>query len=238
MPDPGTVRTPLSLPLPVARAEPDLSPVHKAAVIAAIRWAWAELCRPDPQAVAHMTEESVTTALQRLLNDQHLGQRRAAWIEEFETVTRGEKQVTNDGRIEKQPDLVFRPPRYRDVRQLSDWGWFVECKWIDGAGSVDAYCVQGVRRFSSGEYGARMQSGVMMAYVRDRQVPWPALNPRLVGRFGLKAHDRGESTDMSLSRHDRARLTPPAVDIALVHLWLAVPPGVDDNDVAAPPPEQ
>ena len=73
---------------------------------------------------------------------------------------------TVDGRIQKKPDLTFRPPLYRAVTNATRWGWFVECKILDGQRSVRAYADHGIQRFALGEYAAWMQSGAMLGYVR------------------------------------------------------------------------
>lgn len=214
--------TPLSVRVSTPSAEPDLTPEHKQAILVALRWAWGELCRSQPMTLREGGEEAVTILIERLLNERAEGQRRARWIEDFDAVTRGSKVVTADGRIEKAPDLHFRPPPYRDVRHLSDWAWFVESKLIDGDASVEAYCAQGVQRFSSGEYGARMPTGGMVGYVRDGQQPFEALDRKLAGRFAILSHERASGPDVSRSRHRRSGLPEPCVDMELTHLWLQV----------------
>lgn len=221
---------PLSAPVIGVPAEPDLAPEHKQAIVSALRWAWQELCSSHMTAAREDSEEVVTALIERLLNDRIDGKRRAPGIEDFETVTRGSKVRTADSRIEKQPDLHFRPPPYRNVRQSSDWAWFVECKLINGAASVEAYCVRGVQRFTSGEYGACMPTAALLAYVRDGQQPFDALNPKLPGRFGTVSHTPGPNRDLSQSRHLRNGLPQPCVDIELSHIWLQVAPVAGRRD--------
>lgn len=217
----GSRRRPsLALPPPAATYEPDLAPEHKAAVVAALRWAWQRLAG-DAALLAFGSEEALTTRLQNELNERSEGQRLAPGIREFETVTRGESQVTVDGRLQKKPDLSFRPTAYATVTNTSGWAWFVECKIIDGAASVRDYCEKGVRRFTSGEYAARMPSAAMLAYVRDGQQPHRALHPRLDAKYGTLAHEPGPSADTSHSIHQRSTLPRPCVDVALTHLWFA-----------------
>lgn len=211
---------PLSVAPTVLPHEPDLAREHKEAILEALRWAWKELGRRDPSALRNSVEESVTVELQELLNAHSEGERRARWLKDFESVTRGEKQVTADGRIQKEPDLTFRPTPYPTVMNTTHWGWFVECKIIDDDKPVTRYRDKGVHRFSSGEYAAWMQSGAMVAYVRDRSTPWPTLNPALTGHVGTKHHVPGPTDDRSESEHDRARLSNPCVDVTLTHLWL------------------
>jgi len=165
-------------------------------------------------------EESITVQLERLLNDHVGGTRRAYWINDFESVARGAKVVTSDGRIEKAPDLHFRPPVYGTVESRSDWGWFVECKIVDKGHYLEAYCTDGVRRFSIGEYGARMPSSGMVGYVRDGQRPFVSLDPKLAGRFATVSHTHGTADNLSVSLHRRSELTPPCVNIELTHIWL------------------
>lgn len=216
-------RPSLSVAPAVPAHEPDLVPEHKEAIVAALQWAWSALAHRDPQVLRTGDEESITETLQELLNQQRAGQRAATWIKDFETVTRGEQQRTADGRIQKKPDLIFRPPVYETVTNRTRWGWFVECKIIHGKASVRAYRDHGVFRFSSGEYAARMPSGAMLAYVRDGSTPMQALPKVLLGYVGTKGHRPGPSNDRSESSHDRSRLANPCVNVTLVHLWLGVP---------------
>ena len=126
------------------------------------------------------SEEKITEKLQRVLNEPSNGRHRAApGMRSFETVNRGAKVSAIDGRIELMPDLVFRPPVLHGVRNRSDWGFFVECKIVDGPKSIGLYCTEGVARFVNGEYCAWMPSGALLAYVRDGSQPFLALQSRL-----------------------------------------------------------
>jgi hypothetical protein len=169
--------------VPAIEVEPDLSPVHKAVVLRAVRWGWDELCRRSPEIAAAAGEEVVSATLSRLLNDQDSdGARRAPGLSEFESVQRGAKAEGADGGVEYQPDLAFRPNVAPGVRNRGDWGWFVECKLIDGTASVGRYCEEGVQRFVDRRYAARMPSGAMFGYVRDGREPYSSLQPLLTGR--------------------------------------------------------
>jgi hypothetical protein len=214
---------PLSVAPTVPAHEPDLAPDHKEAVVEALRSAWAEIVRTDPTLLRTGQEEMVTERLQHVLNERRDGRRVIECLRDFEVVTRGESQKTADGRLGKKPDLTFRPPPYSTVTNTSRWGWFVECKLIDGGATITAYRDQGVQRFSSGEYAAWMPSGAMLAYARDGAQPEPALGKVLPGHVGTKRHAPGPSADRSSSEHDRSGLQTPCVDVALAHLWLAVP---------------
>lgn len=202
--------------------EPDLAPEHKAAIIAALRWAWAELGRDRSDLLQSGDEESVTEAIQALLNTYDGGVRRASWIQDFGSVSRSEKQRTSDARLHKQPDLTFRPLPYANVTNSTRWGWFVECKIVDGSATVAAYRDNGVQRFTLGEYAAWMQSGAMLAYVRDGSQPLATLEPVLRGRVGTRRVGVGASQDLSESEHTRNTLKNPCVDVTLTHIWLAV----------------
>lgn len=216
------VALPLSVAPTVPLHEPDLSPEHKAAILAALRWAWAELQRDNADLVRHGDEESVTEALQLFLNDHTGGMRRATWLRDFGTVSRSERQRTSGGGLNKQPDLTFRPPPYATVTNTTRWGWFVECKIVNGAATVTAYRDDGVRRFADGEYAAWMQSGAMLAYVRDGSQPTATLQPTLHGRVGTQRFVAGPAPDLSESTHGRGTLAPPCVDVTLTHIWFAV----------------
>lgn len=214
---------PLSVTPKVPLYEPDLAPEHKEAIIEALRWAWAELARRDPELLRSGHEENITAGLQDLLNQQRDGMRIAPGLRDFETVNRGAKQRTSDGRVGKEPDLTFRPVPYPTVGNTTRWGWFVECKIIDGGGSVTLYHDEGVQRFSTGEYAAWMPSGAMLAYVRDGARPARTLQGVLVGQSATRRHRPGPTKDRSESEHDRSRLVPPCVDVVLTHVWLPVP---------------
>jgi hypothetical protein len=212
---------PLSVAPTVPFHEPDLSPAHKAAIIAALRWAWAELKRDNAGLVQHGDEETVTEALQLFLNEQ-AGRARRTWLRDFGTVSRSERQRTSVGGLNKQPDLTFRPPPYATVANSTRWGWFVECKVVNGVATVTAYRDHGVRRFANGEYAAWMESGAMLAYVRDGSQPMPTLQPALHGQVGTQRFVAGLTPDRSESTHGRSTLAPPCVDVTLAHIWLAV----------------
>jgi hypothetical protein len=201
-------------------AEPDISEVHKRAVERALRWAWKEVGKRWPAITKTGSEEQVTAKLHRVLNEHtHANRRAAPGLHSFETVNRGSKVEAADGRIELMPDLVFRPPLPVGVRNRGDWGYFVECKIVNGAASVGLYCTQGVERFTSGAYAASMPSGGMLAYVRDGTRPFVTLKAQLAKGYSTQSH-RHISADTSESIHTRDALLTPCVDIALVHLWL------------------
>ncbi len=213
---------PLSVAPTVPFHEPDLVPEHKAAIIEALRWAWSEAQRRYPKVLRTGDEESITAKLQEILNERRDGERLAPWLKDFETVTRSENQITADGRLQKKPDLTFRPPAYPQVTNPTRWGWFVECKLVDGGASVTAYRDKGVYRFSSGEYAAWMPSAALLAYVRDGSRPARTLQQALCGHVGTKRHVPGPTIDRSESEHDRSQLTKRCVDVALTHLWFPV----------------
>ncbi len=217
----GRSAIPLSIAPKVPFSEPDLVPEHKQAILNAIRWAWAELKRINPQCLKSGKEEEITEQLQNLLNQRQKGKRLAHWLIDFESVTRGENQRTIDGRICKKPDLVFRPPAYKSVINTTRWGWFIECKIINGSASIRAYRDDGVHRFASGEYSAWMKSAAMLAYVRDGSTPVPTLDKPLKGWVGTRFHTPGPSVDQSYSDHDRSGAPSRCVDITLTHIWLA-----------------
>lgn len=209
---------------PVVACEPDLSPAYKAAIETAIRWAWSEILAGSAELIQNGKEEEITTQIQLVLNENNPKnwRRRAPGLEDFETVDRGAKVVTADGRIEKQPDLVFRPIVGHGVRNRSHWGMFVECKIIshERHHSPDNYCNSGLLKFAKGEYAALMSSGAMVAYVRDGSRPFEALGPLLGTGYATVFSERGATEDTSTSRHDRSKLNNPCVEITLTHLWL------------------
>lgn len=220
----GRGRRRLSLRPPVPLSEPDISAVHKAVIERALRWAWSEICVRWPQVVRSGREEAISDRLAEILNEQHARdhRRRAPGLSSFETVVRGGKVRNRLGRIEKAPDLVFRPPT-RGVRIRDDWGFFVECKIINGNQSIGRYCSQGVARFCLGEYAYRMPSGGMLAFVRDSSRPFVSLQAHLTAKYRTQSHTARTTLDMSDSIHTRRGLPKPCVDITLVHLWLDVP---------------
>jgi len=198
----------------------DLSPAHKMAVVGALRWAWRQLVAIQHIALDTGIEESITAALEEQLGRVENGDRVAPGLLGFEHPGRGTKQSANDGRIEKQPDLIFRPPlsSYPHVTNATGWGYWVECKLIEarhGSRIVRSYIHEGIRRFAQGEYAPQMRSGMMLAYVRDTDAGTPAecLSPLLPIIPGAEA-------DMCLSEHARGACTPPCPDIVLLHLWL------------------
>lgn len=214
----------LATPRLALASEPDISPAYKTTISAALRWAWERVRAQWPDIVASGREEEITERFCLVLNEQDEdGKRLAPGLDLFETVVRGAKVVAADGRIEKAPDLVFRPVVGFGVRDRGAWGLFVECKIIDDKDhhSPVAYCQSGVARFVGGEYAARVPSGLMLAYVRNRLLPHPALSKVLTGlEYQTVSHVAGTTADTSQSAHGRSGLSKPCVDITLAHLWL------------------
>lgn len=213
-------------PAPLA-AEPDLSHAHKRAIEGALRWAWQQLVAANDTVLNDGSEEAITAALETQLGRMEHGRRVAPGLKDFDHPVRGAKQRTSDGRIEKQPDLTFRPPtsRYQRVTNSACWGCFVECKLIeDGHDSrtVRSYSDEGIRRFAIGEYAARMPSAMMVAFVRGNKRPAESLEP-LLPLHRATTIVRGKSADTCSTQHPREALVPPCVDVDLMHLWLLVP---------------
>ena len=220
-------RSSLAEPQAVLTAEPDLSPAHKKAIEAALRWAWEQLIAANDAVLHDGSEEAITEAIESQLGRRVNGRCVAPGIKDFGHVPRGAKQRTADGRIEKQPDLTFRPPasRYPRVTNTAHWGCFVECKLIeDGhcSRTVKAYSNDGIWRFANGEYAARMPSGMMLAYVRGNKLPNTSLEP-LLPLHGATTITPGQTSDTCSSQHPRRALATPCVDVTLIHLWLQTP---------------
>ncbi|TWI13491.1 hypothetical protein IP93_00653 [Lysobacter ruishenii] len=208
-------------------AEPDLSSAHKRAIEGALRWAWQQLVSANDVVLNDGSEEAITAALETQLGRMEHGRRVAPGLKDFDHPVRGAKQCTSDGRIEKQPDLTFRPPtsRYQRVTNTACWGCFVECKLIeDGHASrtVESYSDKGIRRFAIGEYAARMPSAMMIAFVRGNKQPAESLEP-LLPLHGATTIARGKSADTCSTQHPRIALFPSCADVNLIHLWLLVP---------------
>lgn len=213
-------------PAPIA-AEPDLSVVHKRAIEGALRWAWHQLVTAKDVVLYDGSEEAITAALEAQLGRRERGRRIAPGIKDFDHPVRGAKQQTSDGRIEKQPDLTFRPPasQYLRVANTTSWGCFVECKIIeDGHRSrtVDSYSDDGIKRFAIGEYAARMPSAMMLAFVRGNRLPKESLEP-LLPLHTATTIAPGRTSDACSTLHLRSALLSPCADVELMHLWLLVP---------------
>lgn len=199
--------------------EPDVLEAHKAVVIDALRWAWIEVERRWPDIVKAGQEDEISAKMCSVLNDlEEIQKSLPALSNNFETVQRGAKVEGEGGGINYQPDLTFRPLLRRGVRNSGGWGWFVECKVINGGSSVTRYCDFGLQRFIDGRYAARMPSAAMLAYVRDGQQPFDSLRP-LIGAYGGAALDAPDprTPDYIKSRHVRHH-TPTLFEIT--HLWL------------------
>lgn len=208
---------------PPSTSEPDISDAYKAAVADALRWAWERVRALWPEVITNGREEEITERMCRVLNEQGPDNKRLApGLGSFETVARGAKILSADGRIEKAPDLVFRPVATPGVRHRDDWGVFVECKIIalESSHSPREYCQNGVARFAKGEYAHRMPSAAMLAYVRDGRRPHATLSSLLDSTYTTQEHHAGATDDTSRSRHGRGSLPRPCVDITLTHLWL------------------
>jgi hypothetical protein len=218
-----------SLADPPARLaiEPDISPVHKQAIEGALRWAWQELIAANDTVLSGGSEEAITAALEAQLGRMEHGRRVAPGLRDFDHPVRGAKQRTSDGRIEKQPDLTFRPPtsHYQRLTNTAGWGCFVECKLIEdghATRTIESYSEEGIRRFATGEYAARMPSAMMIAFVRGNKQPADSLEP-LLPLHGATTVARGKSADTCSTQHPRSALFPSCADVDLMHLWLLVP---------------
>lgn len=199
--------------------EPDVLEVLKAVVLDALRWAWIEVGRRWPEIVTTGEEEEISAKMCSMLNDlDEIQKNLPALSNNFETVHRGAKMEGEGGGINYQPDLTFRPLLRHGVRNSGNWGWFVECKLINGGGSVTRYCKHGVRRFIDGRYAARMPSGAMLAYVRDGRQPFDSLRP-VVGAYGSGSLDAPDPrTPEHVKSHHVRHHTPKPFEIT--HLWL------------------
>ncbi len=204
----------------VPSAEPDLSPAHKNAVETAIRWPWQALVSANCPALTSGQEEDITAAIEEQLGKAYDGKRLAPGIKDFDHPVRGAKTVSVTGANGKQPDLTFRPPLYKTVTNSAHWGYCVECKLIQkghGTRTVQGYCEEGIRRFASGEYAARMPSGMMIAYLRGvSNEPKTHLEKHL----SPSSITPEKSNDVCSTTHARQTLAFPCVDIVLTHLWL------------------
>lgn len=204
--------------------QPDLPMEHKICIVRSILWAWAEVRQRWPTAVESGDEEAISAKLTDVLNEQDEdGVRLAPGLSDFETVHRGAKVEGGDGGVDYQPDLVFRPWRVPGiVRNRGHWGWFIECKLVNGTASVRRYCKYGVQRFVEGRYAGRMPSGAMLAYVRDGRQALDSLEPVLLGAYGNATfHPPDTSTPTELtSRHERRGVGRPRDTIDLTHVWL------------------
>jgi hypothetical protein len=148
---------PLSQPVVVLSSEPDIPEALRAAVIAAIRWAWSRL--REETTIEPMTagEEAITNQIEDLLNQQRDGMRRARTLRLFGKVVRGGQQRAAAGSFRQSPDLTFQPrDAPSDVTHIGEWGLFAECKIIEPSSghSPGKYCGNdGLQRFADGRYG-------------------------------------------------------------------------------------
>lgn len=220
----------MARPPPRLAAEPEISEDLREAVLIALRWAWARLRAETGLNLMTAPEEDITHALERLLteNDQQ-GRRRARALRLFDPVFRGGKHLAADGTNQIAPDLTFRPRDSNGVRQVSDWALFAECKIVGSPRhhSTDFYCLNGVLRFACGRYAPRVRHGLMIAYVRDARLPYPALQPLLEHLVpGRRLAVGSAPDDVVHSTHERGQLPHPCADIELTHLWLGVPASI------------
>jgi hypothetical protein len=220
-------RISLAEPQKLPTSEPDLSLAHKRAVECALRWAWQQLVAANDSVLHEGSEEDITEAIEVQLGRRENGRRVAPGLKDFEHVVRGAKQRAADASNEKQPDLTFRPPapRYIHITNTAYWGYFVECKIIEDGHStrtVASYRDDGVWRFATGVYAARMPCGMMLAYVRGVKKPVESLTPHLP-LHGARTIARGKIHDVCATLHPRGGLAFACVDVNLCHLWLCVP---------------
>ncbi|HRI63480.1 MAG TPA: hypothetical protein PK156_04560 [Polyangium sp.] len=213
-------RIPLSHPVHVLPAQPDISESLRNAVITAFRWAWSRLREDTAVDPMFAEEEAITNEIENLLNQQRNGKRRASMLRLFNKVVRSGQQRSAGTSFRQSPDLTFQPKRVPPkVTHLGDWGLFAECKIIEPRSdhSPGVYCETGVKKFADGRYAKCMTSGLMVAYVRDGRGPCATLKPLLVNS-NVRADL--ENDDILYSLHDRSQLQQPCVAIELTHVWL------------------
>lgn len=226
-------RTPLSEPIRSLDPQPPISADLRNAVIAALRCAWSLLHKEKGVDPMLHDEEEITAALWALLNEKRNGCRRMQPLRLFKDVVRSGQYRAAQGSFKQQPDLRFQPrAEPRQVTDLGAWALFAECKIVGPAShhSPTMYCQNGVDRFASGKYAPRMSTGVVVAYVRDGQLPFPTLKPLLAGAYGNSTL-RPHKTDarMIFSMHDRTALIPSCVSIEITHVWLDARPAHSDH---------
>lgn len=231
----------------------DLSDLEKEAIVAAIGVAWLRL--PDAarlRGIDWMVMDE--TPLTRLLRDEldKLRRDKGAPVPgftecAFQHMPESEGVPDSSGSLAnehtKQPDLVFRPVIVpQDVLRTSTYGWFVECKILHRSvdhHAVTDYCKDGLQRFIDGRYAYMMPSGLMLAYVRNRQKIPSVLVPYL-RQASEHAHYEVKSLPepwlagdqvpgrpgVYVSRHGRSQVqvgTRSPGNIAIAHLWLDAP---------------
>lgn len=228
----------------------DFSILQKEAIEYALGEAWRRL----PAEAARQAIDLKTAAepvITRLLRDEMEKLRRDEtrpipdFTEDaFGWIPEGEGAPNSSGRPEKDttklPDLVVRPakiPGY--VVRTSMYGLFIECKIIHRSTDhhgVGDYCDKGLIRFVDGTYAAVMRSGMMVAYVRNRETVVSCLTPHLLQNHELyevkslpSARKRESFKPIAyVSRHGRSTVAVGSRgrspgDIEIVHIWLDVP---------------
>jgi hypothetical protein len=216
---------------------PDLTVFHRRAIEDALVLAWANVCAPDSALeVANAKEVDITYALSDGLNEllEHPSPDMPAFSRKhFETVvTGGEVADFAGAKVQKKPDLVFRP-KGELPGAAQYYGLFVEAKIVDATHSIRDYCDLGVKRFVDGVYAWAMNSALMVAYVRgdyamrhleeflgDHSEDYLLRRPPVLAKSPL-----WHSAPIECSTHGRPWKYPVTGglpgDIVLGHLWLS-----------------
>ena len=218
------------------RPFPPFSILLRRAIENAIRLAWQQVKASYSAAdLTAAVEPQITAALQEKLNElRHAEVSDGFSASTFENVSRGEECCNyNFEKIEKRPDLTFRPAGRRPG--LSDQQYcalYVECKIVDATHSINDYCSNGIKRFIIGDYAWAMSIAMMVAYARSSETIETDLNQKLATdstkyltsqNAQVRTGDPASLTPVYLSKHGRnftySSGSAPG-DIEIAHLWL------------------
>lgn len=219
-----------------SRPFPPFSILLRRAIENAVRLAWQHVqASYDRAKLNDAMEPEITAALQEKLNElRHAEVSDGFSASTFENVSRGEECCNyNFEKIEKRPDLTFRPAGRRPG--LSDQQYcalYVECKIIDANHSVNDYCSKGLTRFIIGDYAWAMSIAMMIAYARSSETIDANLNQKLTEdrtKYLMNQIAQARTDDLAdpcpvyLSRHGRSFTYPSGDapgDIEIAHMWL------------------
>lgn len=121
--------------------------------------------------ICSSTEDQITEHLHMILGElDPAGDSAVPGLSQLQCVVReGNVRNYNGTKLDKQPDLTYRPLRNQiPCKNSVTTAIFIECKPIDAAHPLPStYCRDGLIRFVNGDYAWNVDRAMMVGYVRN-----------------------------------------------------------------------
>ncbi|HEY8213986.1 MAG TPA: hypothetical protein VIG36_07645 [Methylocystis sp.] len=210
-----------------------LDPIHIELILELLQHAYEGIKSDYPCAVSAGDEKHLNSLMVDRLNHLVGDDPLASLV--VRAVSRGTETKNYDAsRFEMRPDIQISLTSRQHLFPL-----IVECKLIDTAKqkTIERYCLDGLARFTSGDYAWTNREALMLAYVRDGASTSSLLCPFLAAAMALSPPEYAVVSlpqkcalslpDAARSDHGRyfsyahgAQSGKPPGNIAVWHLWV------------------